>query len=137
MIRGMSWEKAISPTRGSCDGCGIPLVTTCDRNKNIHPCGLDWVLVRSRIQQNENDRLIASAPEMHAALLEIAATTTNGNSDPDRIADALGEIQRIVRRALEAIKEVSWEGEEESVRDEHAELIEDTRAALEATKERP
>ena len=82
-------------------------------------------------------RLIASAPEMHAALLEIAATTTNGNSDPDRMADALGEIQRIVRRALEAIKEVSWEGEEESVRDEHAELIEETRTVLEATKERP
>ena len=50
-------------------------------------------------------RLIASAPEMHAALLEIAATTTNGNSDPDRMADALGEIQGIVRRVLEATKE--------------------------------
>ena len=102
-------------------------------------------------------RLIAAAPEMHAALLEIAGTTANGNSDPDRMADALGEIQGIVRRVLDASKEVpsapnlaehvrilrealadnlqAWEGEEESVRDEHAELIEETRAALEATKE--
>ena len=53
----------------------------------------------------DNARLIAAAPEMHAALLEIAATTTNGNSDPDRMADALGEIQGIVRRVLEATKE--------------------------------
>ena len=42
---------------------------------------------------------------MHAALMEIAATTANGNSDPDRMADALVEIQGIVRRALEATKE--------------------------------
>ena len=54
---------------------------------------------------NENDRLIAAAPEMHAALMEIAAITTNENSDPDRMADALGEIQGIVWRALEATKE--------------------------------
>ena len=103
-------------------------------------------------------RLIAAAPEMHAALLEIAATTTNGNSDPDRMADALGEIQGVVRRVLSTKKAPSdpnlaeqvrtlrgaladnlqaWEGEEESVRDEHAYLIEETRAALEATKEMP
>ena len=54
---------------------------------------------------NPDARLIAAAPEMHAALMEIAATTTNGNSDPDRMADALGEIQGIVRRVLEATKE--------------------------------
>ena len=82
-------------------------------------------------------RLIASAPDMHAALLEIAATAANENSDPDRMADALGEIQGIVRRVLDASKGVTWEGEEESVKEEHADLIEETHAALESTKERP
>ena len=53
----------------------------------------------------DNARLIASAPEMYAALMEIAATTANGNSDPDRMADALGEILGIVRCALKATKE--------------------------------
>ena len=41
---------------------------------------------------------------------------------------------RILREALEANLQ-AWEGEEESVREEHADLIEETRAALEATKE--
>ena len=41
---------------------------------------------------------------------------------------------RILREALEDNLQ-AWEGEEESVREEHADLIEETRAALEATKE--
>ena len=47
-------------------------------------------------------------------------------SDSERI--------RILREALEDNLQ-AWEGEEESVREEHADLIEETRAALEATKE--
>ena len=41
---------------------------------------------------------------------------------------------RILREVL-ADNLQAWEGEEESVREEHADLIEETRAALEATKE--
>jgi hypothetical protein len=47
---------------------------------------------------------------------------------------ALSERVRILREAL-ADNLQAWEGEEESVREEHADLIEETRAALEATKE--
>ena len=46
----------------------------------------------------------------------------------------LREQVRILREALEDNLQ-AWEGEEESVREEHADLIEETRAALEATKE--
>ena len=46
VICGRKWDRALSD-RGSCDGCGIPSVTTCNGNKNAHPCGLDWVLVRA------------------------------------------------------------------------------------------
>lgn len=42
---------------------------------------------------------------LREALREIAGTSANENSDPDRMADALGEIQGIVRKALEATKE--------------------------------
>lgn len=59
-----------------------------------------------------NAILIASAPLLkeqvrllREALLEIAGTSANENSGPDRMADALGEIQGIVHRALEATKE--------------------------------
>ena len=41
---------------------------------------------------------------------------------------------RILREAL-ADNLQAWEGEEESVREEHADLIEETRAAIEATEE--
>ena len=41
---------------------------------------------------------------------------------------------QILREALSDNLQ-AWEGEEESVREEHAELIDETRAALEATKE--
>ena len=93
------------------------------------------------------------------ALLAVAGVSSNENSEPDRMADALGEIQGIVRRALDSSKGVhsapnlaehvrilrealfdnlqAWEGEEESVKEEHADLIEETHAALESTKERP
>lgn len=63
-------------------------------------------------EARENARLIASAPRLQTrveilreALLEIAGTSANENSEPDRMADALGEIQGIVHRALEATKE--------------------------------
>lgn len=45
------------------------------------------------------------ADNYRTALLAIAGVSANGNSDPDRMADALGEIQGIVRRVLEATKE--------------------------------
>lgn len=64
----------------------------------------------SRLEANL--QLIASAPRLaehvcilRESLLSIAGISSNENSDPDRMADALGEIQGIVRRALEATKE--------------------------------
>lgn len=58
------------------------------------------------------------------------------HEDPVLIAERgqLRERVRILRGAL-ADNLQAWEGEEESVREEHADLIEETRAALEATKE--
>ena len=56
--------------------------------------------------------------------------------DGELIASApvLAERVRILREALVDNLQ-AWEGEEESVREEHADLIEETRAALETTEE--
>ena len=50
-------------------------------------------------------RLQEQVKLLREALLEITAIPANENSDPDRMADALWEIQGIVHRALEATKE--------------------------------
>lgn len=42
---------------------------------------------------------------LREALAGISGVSANENSEPDSMADALGEIQGIVRRALEATKE--------------------------------
>ena len=64
------------------------------------------------------------------------ATVYGGEQEQNLIESAplLAERVRILREALEDNLQ-AWEGEEESVREEHADLIEETRAALEATKE--
>ena len=59
---------------------------------------------------------------------------TAPNWCPEVPPKVLKERVRILREALEDNLQ-AWEGEEESVREEHADLIEETRAALEATKE--
>lgn len=63
------------------------------------------------------------------------ATVYGGEQEQNLIESAplLAERVRILREALEDNLQ-AWEGEEESVREEHADLIEETRAALEATK---
>lgn len=53
-----------------------------------------------------SERLKEQVKLLRSALLEIAGTSANENSEPDRMADALGEIQGIVHRALEATKEI-------------------------------
>lgn len=55
--------------------------------------------------RNRLPSLKEQAKLLREALLEIAAVSANENSEPDRMADALGEIQGIVHRALEATKE--------------------------------
>lgn len=66
----------------------------------------------SQAMREEWARLFVSTPLLservrilREALREIAGTSANENSEPDRMADALGEIQGIVHRALEATKE--------------------------------
>ena len=64
------------------------------------------------------------------------------------LRELLNEIDALQRESAQLLKEQvkllrealidnlqAWEGEEDSVMEEHAELIEETRAALEATKE--
>lgn len=50
VIFGRTWERCLSVTRGSCTGCGVLSMdpSACDLNKNTHPCGLDWILVRKQ-----------------------------------------------------------------------------------------
>ena len=60
--------------------------------------------------------------------------TEKNYEDVASTVERLDNQVRILREAL-ADNLQAWEGEEESVREEHADLIEETRAALEATKE--
>lgn len=95
-----------------------------DMNLNIlnDPIGsvkIARVSGRNREEAKANAALIASAPDLlkerdqlreqvrilREALAGISGVSANENSDPDSMADALGEIQGIVRRALEATKE--------------------------------
>lgn len=55
--------------------------------------------------EEERDRLREQVRILREALEGIAGVSANENSEPDSMADALGEIQGIVRRALEATKE--------------------------------
>ena len=55
----------------------------------------------------------------------------------DRLNAQVAALQneRDVLKSLLADNLTAWDGEEDSVKEEHAALIEETRAALEATKE--
>lgn len=55
---------------------------------------------------------------------------TNASDKDQNLAKQVQILREALSDNLQA-----WEGEEESVREEHAELIDETRAALEATKE--
>lgn len=56
-------------------------------------------------RDEEVKRIQEQVKLLREVLLEIAGTSANENSEPDRMADALGEIQGIVHRALEATKD--------------------------------
>lgn len=86
------------------DDCG-----TC------HTCGKEWKVERRFVgysyvdgdtgsQRSVTDDSDERVHVLRKALLDIAGTSANENSDPECMADALGEIQGIVRRALDSIE---------------------------------
>lgn len=69
------------------------------------------------------------AQDLARDIVQSLGITNTSNKDQN-----LAKQVQILREALSDNLQ-AWEGEEESVREEHAELIDETRAALEATKE--
>lgn len=69
--------------------------------------------------------------------LETCIATVYGGEREQRLIESAplyAEQVRILREVLIDNLQ-AWEGEEDSVKEEHAELIEETRAAIEATEE--
>ena len=68
---------------------------------------------------------------------ELIETAPRLKEECDRLQEQVAALQneRDVLKSLLADNLTAWDGEEDSVKEEHAALIEETRAALEATKE--
>ena len=89
--------------------------------------------IRKAINMQSN---LSEAPQRGQGAQDLARDivrslgVTNASDKDQNLAKQVQILREALSDNLQA-----WEGEEESVREEHAELIDETRAALEATKE--
>lgn len=111
----------------------IATITTAEGTEAEDMAAQIQGIIRKAISMQSN---LSEAPQRGQGAQDLARDIAQslGIGNTSNKEQSLAKQVRILREALSDNLQ-AWEGEEESVREEHAELIDETRAALEATKE--